>query len=152
MNTLLVAIDLDASSKAALQVARAQARVGDARVLVLHVVTAAVAGSAPALALRAAAMGVDPDELALTEARRNLDRFLAASGAKADHEQIRLEVGSPGDVILTVANEVTASCIVLGTHGRGRLGHAILGSVAHDVMTRARCTVIAVHEPDAASD
>lgn len=149
MNTLLAAIDLDASSKAALQLARVQAQYEHARVLVLHVVTAGAEGSAPVLAARAASMGVDPDELAMTEARRKLDLFLADSGARADQEEVRLEVGSPADVILTVADEVTASCIWVGTHGRGRLGHALLGSVAHAVMTRARCKVIAAHEPDA---
>jgi nucleotide-binding universal stress UspA family protein len=147
MNTIVAAIDLDASSRAALQLARTQARLENARLLVLHVVTAAAAGPAGALALRAISMGIDPDEVAMKETRHNLDLFLSASGPRGEEEEVRLEVGSPADVIVAVAKDVGASCIVLGTHGRSRLGLAILGSVARGVMTRAHCRVIAVHEP-----
>lgn len=149
MNTIVAAVDLDASSRAALQLARTQARIENARVLVLHVVTAAATGSAQALALRALSMGMDPDELAMNETRHNLDLFLSASGPRGVREEVRLEVGSPADSIVAVAKEVAASCIVVGTHGRSRLGLAILGSVARAVMTRSHCRVIAVHEPGA---
>ena len=41
-----------------------------------------------------------------------------------------VRVGPPVDEILSVADEQNADLIILGTHGRGPLGHLFLGSVA----------------------
>jgi universal stress protein A len=37
--------------------------------------------------------------------------------------------------------------IVLGTHGRGPIGHVILGSVAERVVRTAPCPVLTVRHP-----
>ena len=49
------------------------------------------------------------------------------------------------DEILRLAEESHADLNVLGTHGRGGLGHLILGSVAERVVRLARCPVLTVH-------
>ena len=49
------------------------------------------------------------------------------------------------DEILRLSEESHADLIVLGTHGRGGLGHLILGSVAERVVRLARCPVLTVH-------
>ena len=46
--------------------------------------------------------------------------------------------------ICTVAKSEKADLIVMGTHGRGGIGHAILGSVAEKVVRRAQCPVLTV--------
>ncbi len=48
-------------------------------------------------------------------------------------------VGSPGDEILRIAKREKVQQIVMGTHGRGVLGRAIMGSVAQNVVSG--CTV-----------
>ncbi len=82
------------------------------------------------------------------------DRFTAASndlGRLAEmHEranstvQRRVEEGDPTLAILRVAKQEDADLIVMGTHGRGAFGRAILGSVADRVIRQAICPVVAV--------
>ena len=49
-------------------------------------------------------------------------------------------------VINTVAQELGADLIVIGTHQQGRLSRAIWGSVAQDVLREATIPILAVHE------
>jgi nucleotide-binding universal stress UspA family protein len=51
------------------------------------------------------------------------------------------------DVILHAAQEHKPDLIVVGTHARGGLQHAILGSVAEWVLTEAPCDVLAIPPP-----
>jgi nucleotide-binding universal stress UspA family protein len=144
---ILAAVDFDACSRAALAVARELANVRDAELVVVHVVTAGSVGSAERLAMRAAARGVSPDEFALENAARQLEDFLRGLGPPTRRERTRVEVGAPAERIREVVTEERASTVVIGTHGRGQVGHALFGSVARDVMSKLSCRVVAVHEP-----
>jgi nucleotide-binding universal stress UspA family protein len=53
----------------------------------------------------------------------------------------RILEGPPIEVILSEASEWGADLIVLGSHGRGRIGQALLGSVASSVAAAAPCAV-----------
>ena len=53
--------------------------------------------------------------------------------------------GEPRDTIHSVAHDVGADLIVLGTHGRRGLSRAILGSVAEWVVRTSTCPVLTVH-------
>ena len=55
-----------------------------------------------------------------------------------------VERGWAEDVILKCAQETKPDLIVVGTHARGGLQHAVLGSVAQWVLTEAPCDVLAV--------
>lgn len=55
-----------------------------------------------------------------------------------------LAVGSPAETIVRVAQELGADLIVMGTHGRTGLQHALLGSVAEKVVRLAPCPVMTV--------
>jgi nucleotide-binding universal stress UspA family protein len=55
-----------------------------------------------------------------------------------------VERGWAEDVILHAALAATPDLIVVGTHARGGLQHAVLGSVAEWVLTEAPCDVLAV--------
>jgi nucleotide-binding universal stress UspA family protein len=57
-----------------------------------------------------------------------------------------VKTGAPHDVIVAVATELGADLIVLGTHGRGGINRALLGSVADRVVRLAACPVITVRE------
>jgi nucleotide-binding universal stress UspA family protein len=54
----------------------------------------------------------------------------------------RFEEGNPPDVIVAVADEVRADLIVMGTHGYKGLSHAVMGSVAEQVVRKAPCPVL----------
>lgn len=58
--------------------------------------------------------------------------------------QLVLREGTPRDVILSVADELGADLIVVGTEGRQGVARAVLGSVAERVLRQARCPVLAV--------
>ncbi len=58
----------------------------------------------------------------------------------------RIEVGDPGGAICTVAREIDADVVVLGSHGRGVLKRVVLGSVSEYVMRHALCPVLVVRE------
>ena len=54
-------------------------------------------------------------------------------------------IGEPASEIVGWAREHAADLLVLGTHGRTGLEHALMGSVAERVVRRARCPVLTVH-------
>jgi nucleotide-binding universal stress UspA family protein len=55
-----------------------------------------------------------------------------------------VERGWAEDVILRAAEETKPDLIIVGTHARGGLQHAVLGSVAEWVLTEAPCDVLAI--------
>lgn len=60
--------------------------------------------------------------------------------------------GQPADAICTLASTVQIDLIVMSSHGRTGLSHALLGSVAEEVMRRAPCPVFIVKHPSGKSD
>jgi universal stress protein A len=58
--------------------------------------------------------------------------------------ELRVLVGHPFERILETAAREQVTLIVLGTHGRTGLAHAIMGSVAEHVVRLAPCPVLTV--------
>lgn len=56
----------------------------------------------------------------------------------------RIEVGIPSLAVQTVAEEIGADLLVVGTHGRSGLDHVLVGSTAERVVRMAPCPVLAV--------
>ena len=79
-----------------------------------------------------------------------LQAFLPAQMAHHPVE-LRVLVGHPFERILETAVREQVALIVLGTHGRTGLAHAIMGSVAERVVRLAPCPVLTV-KPSAAED
>src|SRR5581483_585826 len=123
IRTVLYPTDFSESSEAALALARALARDYDARLVVLHAYPPEAAARADEL--RARLQDLVPD-----------DRTVAV--------EYRAAEGPPAGVILRAAEEVGADLIVMGTHGRGGLRRAVLGSTAEEVSRLARCPVATV--------
>lgn len=55
--------------------------------------------------------------------------------------------GSPAAEITRYAKDADVDLIVMGTHGRGFVAHAVLGSVAEKVVRTAPCPVLTVRNP-----
>lgn len=55
--------------------------------------------------------------------------------------------GVPHEEIVALAEAERADLVVIGTHGRGGLGRAVLGSVADRVVRLAPCPVLSVRVP-----
>ncbi len=63
-----------------------------------------------------------------------------------------LFAGPTAETILREAGRLPADFIVMGSHGRGALGNAFIGSVSRDVLRGAACPVVVVPARVAASD
>jgi len=64
---------------------------------------------------------------------------------------IALLEGAPYREIVRFAHDGAFDLIVLGTHGRTGLAHALLGSVAEKVVRLSRCAVMTVHKSERSS-
>lgn len=53
-------------------------------------------------------------------------------------------VGHPADEILAAIEDENAQMLVMGTHGRGVVGRALMGSVAQQVMSAVKVPVLLV--------
>jgi len=78
-----------------------------------------------------------------------LQRVFASAfpqGAPADVET-RLVEDDPGPALVEAASD--ADLLVVGSHGRGRVASALMGSVSSHVVHHARCPVVVVKAVDA---
>jgi nucleotide-binding universal stress UspA family protein len=64
-----------------------------------------------------------------------------AAGAKATY---LVWEGDPAEAIVAVCEAEGVDAVVLGSHGRGRLGRLVLGSISARVTDQAACRVIVV--------
>lgn len=60
--------------------------------------------------------------------------------------------GRPAAEILRHAKDQQIDLIVIGTHGRSGLAHALMGSVAEKVVRQATCPVLTIRAPGAATE
>ena len=56
-------------------------------------------------------------------------------------------LGAISDQIVDYANDQLIDMIVIGTHGRRGLSHALMGSVAEAVVRKANCPVLTIRVP-----
>jgi nucleotide-binding universal stress UspA family protein len=68
-----------------------------------------------------------------------------AEGMGAKAVRTAKSVGEPASEIVAFAQEAHQDLMVVGTHGRTGLRHALLGSTAERVVRRAGCPVLTVH-------
>lgn len=55
-----------------------------------------------------------------------------------------MTIGHPGQEIARAAKREKVNLIVMGTHGRGPVGRALMGSVAQNVVTESEVPVLLV--------
>lgn len=72
---------------------------------------------------------------------RDAKAAVAASGIR---HVVEVLPGEPGAVVARRADELGATLIVMGTHGRSRLGNVVIGSVAMSVVHRVSIPVTLV--------
>jgi nucleotide-binding universal stress UspA family protein len=140
IHTILHATDLSETSQAAFKLACALARDYQAELIVLHVYPLPINGA---------------DEVD-RERDDDMEKDLLAALHKLTPPEpnirisYRVEEGLPVEVILEVAQG--CDMIVMGTHGRGGIGRALMGSVAEQVLREATCPVVTVRATVAIPD
>ena len=145
---ILVPTDFSEYADYALDYAIELAKVLQARLTVLYVfhLSALALGEAPPAVL------ADTLEAMETHAQQQTQMALArvqAAGLQGDSAIVE---GIPFQAILDTAKDKEADLIVMGTHGRTGLTHALMGSVAEKVVRLAPCPVLVTRGTTKASD
>jgi len=144
---VLAPVDFSEVSQEAISYASELARVFAAELRLLHVVNPP-GGVAAYGAPTGVAVHVDQNELVADDERRALEELRGFTVPAADEiPSIVREVrpGVPFEEIIHYAIGHKIDLIVMGTHGRIGLSHALLGSVAGKVVRTATCPVLTVH-------
>ena len=139
---ILFATDLDEASTEAMRAAVSLARDEGSELHIVHVLLDPMTQP-----WGADAYGINIPNL-LAEMRRDASRALDAvvAEAKTTVANVRGEVlvGSPAAEIVRYATAESMDLIIVGTHGRGVVPRAFLGSVADRVIREAPCPVLTV--------
>lgn len=134
--TIVIAVDFEDASRRAIDLAKELAAPLGATLVLVH------AYALPVYTYP----GLEPSILpgfhheVTTAARNALDALSADVGVPS----AVLRDGDPAREILAFARERRASMIVMGTHGRRGLAHALLGSVAEKVIRDSEIPVLTV--------
>jgi nucleotide-binding universal stress UspA family protein len=81
------------------------------------------------------------------DGERLLDRVQSLLPLHAGPATKHLRIGSPAEVIVSMAEEQKADLIVMGARGLGPVKERVLGSVSHRILTLAPCATLIVQGP-----
>jgi nucleotide-binding universal stress UspA family protein len=140
-------VDFSDASRAAMEVAADLARRFGAELVLFH------AYPVPGYTFPDGSVVASPKMLQdlADGAERHLESWrLEAEPIAARPVRIVKVAGEPASEIVAFARDERIDLLVLGTHGRSGLEHALMGSIAERVVRRARCPVLTVRPPRAA--
>ncbi len=154
---ILIAIDFTPNSDRAFKYAVLMARQHNAKIHLLHVVPQVDTSMRNYFSL---IKGQDwmsdfeqqHAEEANTEIKNLLDSFVEKELANSPDDKrlfagSKVSIGNPVSCILDTAEQLDADVIVLGTHSKGAIEHAFLGSVAEKVLHRSTRPIFVVPLP-----
>jgi len=153
-NDILVATDLSQSSVNAFKHAVMMARRNKARIHLLHVVPEVDASMRAYISAMMVKGSLDKfesqhEEEARQEIQKRLKKF--AEDELANHPEdlervVSIEVahGHPVIKILEAADRLKADVIVMGSHGKGAIEHAFLGSTTEKVLRKTKRPVFVI--------
>jgi nucleotide-binding universal stress UspA family protein len=132
--------DFSAAARPALEEAIALARRWHARLVLLHVIEPIVQTYAWATDLAGGEIyAVEPADL-----QPEWDALLPALDLRELNWEQRTLKGDVATAVASTAAEVSADLVVVGTHGRTGIAHALLGSVAEAIARTVTPAVLAV--------
>jgi nucleotide-binding universal stress UspA family protein len=141
---ILVPVDFSPPSDAALRYAIELAHRLDARLDLLHVFQVPTFAF-PDAVIPVPAQTVVELRTASEERLEVLQREATAAGLRTS---VVIADGTPFVEIVRTARSQAADLVIMGTHGRSGLRHALLGSVAEKVVRKAPCPVLVVRGGD----
>ncbi len=157
INKILYATDLTKNSSFAFYFAADLARKHDAKIVILHCTAPIQAqmhyksGFTSDKVLERAKL--QEEERDVAKIKKQLREFCQKAEAQIGSPCVDLvsgiivKAGHAVEEILSTADEENCDVIVLGTHGKGRLRQAFLGSVARSVLEKTRKPVFVIPLP-----
>jgi nucleotide-binding universal stress UspA family protein len=140
---ILVPVDFTETSDRALDYAIELARRFDAAVTLMHAYLVPAYGFPDTAIIASAELAAQIS----SSAQARLNAFIDSYKTSGLAMNAILRDGVPWEEIKTVAEEVHADLIVIGTHGRRGLARALLGSVAENVIRTSNLPVLVIHGP-----
>jgi universal stress protein A len=145
MKNILVATDFGEPAETALIYGRELAGRFGATLHVLHVAEDLFVRPFGSEMVASAKLQRDFEE----SARQRLDELVRHGGGHGRClRTVVITSASPAFAIIDYAKENGIDLIVMGTHGRGVLGHLLMGSVAERVVRLAPCPVLTMRHPE----
>lgn len=141
LKRILVPYDFSETSAAAVKYAIGLARNFGARVYFLHVGDRAQAAFETEFPI--GLEGAVEDAV-----RERVLRIVTPQQQAELHPEFAVRPGAPAVEVVRYAKEQDIDLIVMGTHGRGFVGHVVMGSVAEKVVRTAPCPVLTVKNPN----
>ena len=91
-------------------------------------------------------LGISPHRKDIEKIKElSLERLGEIAGDHPDLDiQAMVREGKPATAILEVIGELRPDLVVMGTHGRSKLDHLLIGSVTERVIRKAPCAVLTV--------
>jgi len=133
IRNILLATDFDPITESALHYSLAIARRYNAKIFLVHVVRPDMFGDKRA--------SLDD---AWREAQRHMTDLLIAGHLQGVAHQVMVEQGDVWPVLAEKIPTLKIDLLVVGTHGRSRIGKLLLGSVAEEIFRQATCPVLMV--------
>ncbi len=147
LKTVLFPTDFADLSDHALGYARSFAECFGAKLHVIHVVDEAYQYWM-AMGPSSLPVGPRPEEL-VSGSQQTMAAYIQEHLADTKLEiETKVLVGRPFMEIIRFAREKKIDLIVMGTHGRGTISHALMGSVAEKVVRKAPCPVLTIRHPE----
>lgn len=148
-NTILVPHDFSASANHATAIARNEAKLHGAKLVLLHVVDLPYQVAPEAVIVpEETGAPISIKQYAVQAAEAHLgdiaDR-LAKDGVTATGV---VAVGNPVDEINRAIDDHAADLVVMGTHGRTGIRHWMAGSVTERVVRSSKVPVLTIRHPD----
>lgn len=143
---ILTAIDFSENSEFAFEYALTMAKQFNAELTLMHVINEPV----DLRGFYVPHISFEQLEKEIEEgATKMMENFCSSRLASFQNFKTAIVSGIPYDEITRKADEIGASLIVLGTHGRTGLDHILFGSTAERVVRSANCPVMTIRLPTA---
>lgn len=139
LKRILVPTDFSKTSEAAVTYAAELAKAFNASLHLLHVLERSSAASLE--------FPLQLEQEMEQAAEKRLGSILTDEQKAALRPGFAIVAGDPFLEIVRYAHANGMDLIVMGTHGRGLVGHMLMGSVAEKVVRKAPCPVLVVRHP-----
>lgn len=143
IHRILVPTDFTETSDRALEYAIELARRFDASVTLMHAYQIPAYGFPDTAIIASAELATQMSTAAQARLNALIDSFKTSGISMV----AILRDGVPWEEVKSVAEEIQADLIVIGTHGRRGLARALLGSVAENVIRTSNLPVLVIHGP-----